>query len=598
MKAHRSTLKFNLFSLILCLIVFTYIVFRAVWVEPVHDELATLFHYIDYNTIWGKGTVLDANNHLLNSFLGKVCYSIFGDHIWAIRLPNVFSFLLFFYAAYRLAGLLRYEYTKYFFLIGMTCIPYVLDYFAYCRGYGMSMAFMLMAVCFFLEINKEYRSGKAIMMAVLLVLGIYANLNILITAVLIMGYIGIKLLIEARKYDEWKPFYYYVVLCIMVVFSLYFAAVHAYSLKMNGALYYGSKDGLWLTTGATLSQFVLMTTSIIVKYVLIAVISLLILHVIYAWISKGSFAVFQAPATLLIGLFIGNLVAIELMRWLLDTNYPEDRVGMQLIFLLICAVVFTLNEYLLISWISVVFVALPFVAHTYFNFRTSAFSPDDRMEKEDFYLFRKEMGRTKSAAFYLTQQLTYAYHVRKNNPLNFSVPNLFDRHLSFNEEIVSSKIDGVNDAKSEGYTLLRYNKRTWQTIFRRKKQYAYQEMKAAGYERKEPLTIADVFYNLIDTSWTQITGDRVKIIIECKVNTPELSRETLVLVVDQTDAKGNNRYHGFNLNWAAGKNREYTFRKIVEFSPGELKDLKIYLYNPNAFSYTILKEKVIFKVAE
>lgn len=598
MRTQKQTKEFNLFSFILCLIVFTYVILRAVWIEPMHDELATLFHYIDYNTIWGEGTVLDANNHLLNSFLGKVCYSVFGDHIWAIRLPNVFSFLLFFYAAYRLAGQLRYEYTKYFFLIGMTCIPYVLDYFAYCRGYGMSMAFMLMAVCFFLEINKEYHSGKAVMMAVLLVLGIYANLNILITAILMMGYMGIKLLVEARKYNDWKPFYYYMALCLMVVLSLYFAAVHAYYLKLNGALYYGNKDGLWLTTGATLSQFVLMTTSIIVKYVLIAVISLLILHVIYSWISRGSFAVFKSPATLLIGLFIGNLVAIELMKWLLGTNYPEDRVGMQLIFLLICAVVFTLNEYLLISWLSIVFIALPFIAHTYLNFQTSAFSPDDRMEKSDFNFFQQQIRNDESSAFYLTHQLTYAYHVRRNNPLNFPVPNLFNRNSLFNEEIVSSKIDGVNDHKAKGYKLLKHNKRTWQTIFKRKKQYAYQEMKAASYERKEPLTTADVFYNLIDTSWKKIAGERVKIIIECKVNTPELARETLVLVVDKKDTKGNNDYNGFNLNWAAGKNREYTFRKIVEFSPGELKDLGVYLYNPNAFSYTILKEKVIFKVAE
>lgn len=599
MQINKQTRSFTVFSVILGAILFTYLLLRSIFVEPIHDEIATLFHYIDYGTIWGDGIVLDANNHLLNSFLGKICYSIFGDHFWAMRLPNVVSFLLFFYAAFKIAGFLRYEYLKYIFLIAMTCIPYVLDYFAYCRGYGMSMAFLMMAVYLFIQINKEYNTGKVIVLSLMLILGIYANLNLLITAILIFGYTGIKLIAEVKQKNKYRQFYYFLGIASFTAISLYPALSFASMLKESGALYYGNKDGLWLTTGATLSKCILFSTSLIIKYLLIIVIVLLIVHVFYSLKTKGAHAFFQSPSTLFTGLFIGNLIAIELMRWLLDTNYPEDRVGMQLIFFFTGAVLFSIQHYTTAAWLSFSFILFPLVGWEYFNFKTSVFSPDDRMEKQDFDLFTKEMRNDKSSTVYLTQKLAYAYHVRKNNPTDFHVPSMFRSGDTYTEEIVSSKdVIDVNDKKVKEYDLLRYNPRTGQKILRRKKQFNWQVIETSVVEKETLISTSDVFYNLIDSSWKNSDAKNIKITIESKVYTPDLNRETLVIVVDKTDTNGVNSYDSFNLNWAAGKNREYTFKKAVEFSPAGTKELKIYLYNPNEFNYTILDKKVVFKASE
>ena len=86
----KAPLPFKIFSILFFVLIFIYLSLRVIWVEPIHDELATLFHYVDYETIWKGNIIMDANNHLLNSYLSKVCYSLLGDHIWAIRLPNLF----------------------------------------------------------------------------------------------------------------------------------------------------------------------------------------------------------------------------------------------------------------------------------------------------------------------------------------------------------------------------------------------------------------------------------------------------------------------------------------------------------------------------
>jgi hypothetical protein len=48
----------------------SYFLLRAWFVTPMHDEVATFYHYIETGEIWGDQALKDANNHLLNSWLG------------------------------------------------------------------------------------------------------------------------------------------------------------------------------------------------------------------------------------------------------------------------------------------------------------------------------------------------------------------------------------------------------------------------------------------------------------------------------------------------------------------------------------------------
>mgnify|MGYP000999887841 FL=1 len=71
---------------ILFSVLLVYLLLRGVFVEPLLDELGTLHWYIQTGNIINENAVLDANNHLLNSYFSHHSFRWFGDHLIAYRL--------------------------------------------------------------------------------------------------------------------------------------------------------------------------------------------------------------------------------------------------------------------------------------------------------------------------------------------------------------------------------------------------------------------------------------------------------------------------------------------------------------------------------
>ena len=99
---------------------------------------------------------------------------------------------------------------------------------------------------------------------------------------------------------------------------------------------------------------------------------------------------------------------------------------------------------------------------------------------------------------------------------------------------------------------------------------------------------SDVFQDIISKDWEIPQTKRFKIVLKTDVYTPYLAREALVIVVDKKDKEYGQVYDYFTLNWAAGKNKEYTFQKVIEFEPAKTESLGFYFWNPNAFEYRLM----------
>lgn len=578
------------FALILGLLLFIYILVRSIVVAPIHDELATLFHFVDYGTFWRKDMILDANNHLLNSFLAKVCYSIFGDEIWAIRLPNVLSFILFYAAIMGITFRIKHKYLRIFFLIGTTCIPYVLDYFAYCRGYGMSMAFLMVAIFLFLRLNKKFTYGTFIMMLCSLLLGVYANLNLIYTVGLIGGYVGVRQLKFYFKKQKIRSIFLFLGIGIVFMMCLYIPIKFAFLLKNSGALYYGNLEGLWQTTGASLSKLILMSDAVFIKYILLVVLLALVAFDVYILIRNKVQNYCNSDVALFHLLFFGNLIIIEGLRWGFSINYPEDRVGMQLIFLLIGAVAFTLDNIPKLAVFGMLFLTFPILGWKGFNFYTSQFSPYARMEKSDFLLYIYKVEQGEATSIYHTQSLTYAYHVRKHNPEDFFVPTRYtDKQLDFMKgKIISSRSEFNANPIFFNYTKIDENIVTEQTIWKRNHVINWKMVNATDLIDTIPYLGKKMYYSLMD-SVCEKYHSKIKISINCEVFIPQLRRENLIFVMDVLTKNGVRKYSAFNLGWAAGKLKQYTFHKTFILQPDELKKVSVYLYNPKQLPFKIMK---------
>lgn len=119
-------------------------VYRAATYPFTHDESLS-YGIFTSQPQWGPGP----NNHLLNTLLMRGCAALFGTSELSLRLPNVLALLV--YLAFVLLLLERFAHplTRLAGFVLLALNPFVLDFFAVARGYGLAMAFLMGALyCF------------------------------------------------------------------------------------------------------------------------------------------------------------------------------------------------------------------------------------------------------------------------------------------------------------------------------------------------------------------------------------------------------------------------------------------------------------------
>lgn len=155
-----------------------YVFYRGFTLSLTHDEVGTsnlLFETIR-DTMFHPNCFQSANNHILNSILMKLSVSIFGQSAWAMRMPNMLAFVLYYMSVVlALKVLIRTPWIFILALIAMTTNLYVLDFFSLCRGYGLALAFQMMSISYFVQFlysNTIPHVGVSFLWAAL---AIYAN---------------------------------------------------------------------------------------------------------------------------------------------------------------------------------------------------------------------------------------------------------------------------------------------------------------------------------------------------------------------------------------------------------------------------------------
>ncbi len=196
-----SHITIGAFFLILCAI----IVYKAVHVPITFDESAAAIFYphftvreiIMFPTFW-------PSNHILNTLCIKLSEHIFGTTPWSVRLPNMLSFLLFFWAVYRLA--IRYFDGSYFLFclpfFAFFCNPFLIDFFGLARGYGMSNALMACSVYCALRYSYETDTRWYMLTILSAMLAAYANFTLLIYWVAVQGLLTLLLITAYMRSEE------------------------------------------------------------------------------------------------------------------------------------------------------------------------------------------------------------------------------------------------------------------------------------------------------------------------------------------------------------------------------------------------------------
>jgi len=388
-----------------------YAILRAWIVEPIHDEVATYFHYIETGEIKGGRSLMDANNHLLNSWLGNLSYRWFGTHFFLFRVPAIACFCLYFWSSRKLTRNLNLGLWGELCFVALNTIPWIFDYFSYTRGYGLGIGFFMAGLLQLALWLKEKHTGHLILLLLFFYLAILSNLTYLITSLIVVAYVIFITLLYSKKIGI-KTLVFHTFLIIVFCYSLIPLIEFSFALKEAGALYYGSLDGLWWVTGKTLSRYILFYDAnwLRIAYVLIGLVGVVLLFI--QWKKESWLHFITSTSFWLCMLIGGNIIAILFLAKVMQVNYPEDRAAMYLIPLCILAltVLFAQNKISKYFLLVLLFFPISFIAKL--NLNTSVFSPDDRMSEAFYQNAMKDLKPNQTVSIYPIQQLTYAYFER------------------------------------------------------------------------------------------------------------------------------------------------------------------------------------------
>ena len=175
--------KFNLFGFItLYGILFLIILYKVMNVPITTDELPTVSYYSNFG-FWEIMMYPDniPNNHILNTLLTKCCIILFGKEQWAIRLPNLISFLFFSAGVFYILKLVVKQNSWFFLPAAILFVnPYFLDFFGLCRGYGISSTLVTISVGFMIAGFLNKKSRYIWFSLISSILASYANFTVLI----------------------------------------------------------------------------------------------------------------------------------------------------------------------------------------------------------------------------------------------------------------------------------------------------------------------------------------------------------------------------------------------------------------------------------
>ena len=387
MTSTSESKRFNVIFGILALCAFFIVALRSYLVPFNHDEVATFFFYIQSGHYMPFYSHVDANNHVLNSLLGNICFHLFGSSPFALRLPNLLGFIVLILSTYKLTLHLTNFSSKLFLVASLLLSFHWLTFFSACRGYGLSMALLVAALSFMLDYIKDVNKASRLYLCLLfLQLAISSNLiliivNLLISAVLVLHQLLQKKLFTSVNVILWLTHFG------LVVYWLKFS----FFLKENGALYYGEGDSYWQVTFVTLIELIVGFYNPIVKWSVLLII--LVFAVLGFWVNKQQLQnikqlFFKPESSLLLGLMFTLLViGFYLMNKLFGVNFPEDRTGLFFYVFLILYISFiidklpiTLNKILSYSFASL------FLLHFTLNINFRKFSmPEYETIPEHFY---------------------------------------------------------------------------------------------------------------------------------------------------------------------------------------------------------------------
>ncbi len=367
------------------LLVFSYVVIRGFSLGITHDEALT------YKIIQGDEILRNtANHHWLNTHLSAFFSSLFGAKEFVLRLPNILSFIVFWFYLYRIAKtFLSSSFTQIALIFLLCGNPFVLDFFSLCRGYGMSLAFITASLYYLFRIyqSKNHKNGSNHAFAMLFaILALAANLNTLNYFLIAFALVLLNLILTKPKY--WITWFSGITLvCAM---TLFFGLDQLFFLKNKNELYYGSGrmsltiDNMFFSSLYLLEGF---KELIVLRYLLyISILAAAVVAVRKKELFNPGMIALVVLSSIVLALFLEHL--------LFDALYPIGRSTLYIYPVILLTLLLNFEE-IRFKWFRAAILTLSwtFISLNLFtvNFSQTITWPEDQHVKEGMLLVKNDI---------------------------------------------------------------------------------------------------------------------------------------------------------------------------------------------------------------
>jgi hypothetical protein len=414
------------------LLAFAYVLIRAVTVGITYDEVWTLNNFVPRSVIdIISYRPCDANNHLVNTLLIKALF-VFGDHsLFIARLPNVLSFILYLYFAYKITS----KYLSPFPGIGCFLLlmlnPFLLDFFSLVRGYGLALAFQMVSVYFLVTFFKEHKTRNALWALVLGAVAVLCNFPWLNYWVAVLFLINVVPLFYRKQFERKKIMVFSILISAALALIIYLPIKN---LLATDSLYYGGNTGFYHDTLISLVKYSFYDPAVhpAVLISLNIFMSLVVLSVVVSfYFDRDPLSV----KNILLFVLILCIASVVTQHHLFGTLYLIDRTALFFYPLFIFSACFSLNEFSK-KWVSkaliltcIVSFSLNFFAHANF-YKTAVWYFDARTTSILKWL--NDKGREENRKFKIDYswpfQSSFVYYSEKDDYPNVEiVKNIYDK---------------------------------------------------------------------------------------------------------------------------------------------------------------------------
>jgi hypothetical protein len=343
----NSRKLFNYFFILVSVAIFVMAAIQCAVIPFCHDETITFYYYIQSGDFLPFHAHVDTNNHVLNSFLSWICFKLFGDSPFSLRLPNLLALPVLICATYRISGRLTKVSSKLALMAGFMLSFHWLSFYTVCRGYGLSMSFFILGISYLMDYFNSKDLSKLILFYLFIQIAISANLIlVIITVPLTLAVILYQLL--NKELLKPKSLIALLVHLTLVLFWLKFSFfLQANFLEPSQSMFASASLGYWKITFVSLINILsgnknhLLTLFVLLGFIITVIASV---SINFKEVKTSIRSIFS-PSLFYTLLLLGVIAMFYLMHIFLQVSYPEDRMGLFFYVFFVLSAAFTLDRF-------------------------------------------------------------------------------------------------------------------------------------------------------------------------------------------------------------------------------------------------------------